>query len=801
VILACVATHTAIARARLADDTSPTVGVLGDPNRIEFKGSSPFSVEQMRDGISGDLEIQLAGEPTAPRQEYLSTLDRRLREGFKAQGFFRPSVDIRPDAAGDRVIVTLDLGPRRRCGAVDIQSPTTLPVADQLRQKLTTPATQPFFGYTADDNSITMRMDRGASAESGSTRAATTAPPAWDDKDWAHFSGIATRGLSQQVQQALAELGYFAPKLDVSVEPDGDASARLVVHITEPGPTATVDHVEVSGLKRNAAADVIQYLQLQTGDAIDLPRLNAAQRRLWDCGRFKKHVLSCTRLRDDPGRVNLRVDLEEVPNLPLLTQSLSQVEKAVLAFRQWLTDVNHHDDDLVVELHGPPFDGAAIFRRDQRFAVQLRNVEQAWPTVGDDGDLGVDVSGNHVALLLPKAGLKFVGPGRDRMKVTVGVGYTPTILDDGTTKWSLKLEASTTSQAEGEPPFELQMRFAPAAFLDLAHKTDWQYTAENGTVSITGDGFKARIDEASGRPIEFEAPLSNGGWITVQSAHEALEKLLAGIDVDAAANRYDAARPAASFVSFLVEAACHLDVDTASTADRRLQLARAVNKVITPDVFARLEQWAQGTDEQFNIPFDWTVANGANNMMVTWARAAMIQVNHALTRGTWPWTLANCTCMALAGRTDAIEREMLRLYWSDQTGPLAFLATAELMQAMTTNTAKLFAARGLRDLSKEAFVRDCRQFIAADRAGVVMRIADNVRRLSAADADALTSALPPRIAPAVRAAIDQLRTREDVPLDNAVEAALAAAWDQGLKTAVETELRRIGGMANPTTAP
>ena len=64
-----------------------------------------------------------------------------------------------------------------------------------------------------------------------------------------------------------------------------------------------MDHVDVRGLKRNSPQVVIDYVKVKSGDLIDLDRLMDIQQRLWDSGRFKKHIISITRRPDSPSKV------------------------------------------------------------------------------------------------------------------------------------------------------------------------------------------------------------------------------------------------------------------------------------------------------------------------------------------------------------------------------------------------------------------------------------------------------------------------------------------------------------------
>ena len=251
----------------LAQDL-PIAVAWGDPQKIVFQGSTPFTEKQLRWAIVGDLDIQLAGVPSAPFQAYLDLLDRRLRAGFRKAGFRRPSVPVKPDLANDKIIIVLDPDACKN-SAIVVDGASTIPI-DQLKRRLTEPTTQPFFESKVENDSITMTMNAGAKASDDAL---------WNIDDYTPFDDDFERHLAAPIKQALAELGYFAAQFDAKITADGE-KATLNIHIIDEGPKAMIDQIAVNGTSRNSSQSVIDYLKVKPGDTLDLVRLGELQQRL-----------------------------------------------------------------------------------------------------------------------------------------------------------------------------------------------------------------------------------------------------------------------------------------------------------------------------------------------------------------------------------------------------------------------------------------------------------------------------------------------------------------------------------------
>ena len=68
----------------------------------------------------------------------------------------------------------------------------------------------------------------------------------------------------------------------------------------------------------------------------------------------------------------------------------------------------------------------------------------------------------------------------------------------------------------------MNMRLAPAAFLDSAHLENYSYEVRDGILTISSVETKARLDAATGRPLMIESKKPNGYSFRMQTEVDAL---------------------------------------------------------------------------------------------------------------------------------------------------------------------------------------------------------------------------------------------------------------------------------------
>jgi hypothetical protein len=536
------------------------------------------------------------------------------------------------------------------------------------------------------------------------------------------------------------------------------------IRVLDEGPKAAVDRIDVKGLKRNRPQDVIDYLKVKPGDSMDLDRLWAMQTRLWDCGRFSKHAISITRLREDSSKVILLINLEEVDHLPLLTEPLSPVEQAALRVRQWLLAVGDGKDDLLLEYQ---YDGStAMIAVNGMYGIVGRVQINATtkPSMGDDNDIAAVLTTDLVGIYLPNANLEIVAPAHGR-NTGANIAIQPETDPEKHGKWSVSLGWGMNSAAADNRarPLALSMRLPPAAFLDFAHQEGFSYELRNGILTIIGPAIKAHFDAGTGRPLEIESLKPKDFQIRLQADAGVVKKQSQDFQTTiAATNVYDPKKPIGSFIAFVAQVVCHAPVLHNSTTEQRTRLATVVSHILTSDAFKTLDDFidsptTEPSDNPFTLPAPARDMKTSTGIMAMMGEYALPFTDIVFARGTWPSTLARLTCFAMTGHSESLETELGQLSVSSDTGPLASLVAAELLSNTSPSLSKYFAQRGLRDLSTAAFVKDIQSVLKRNAAGsqFITTVLKNIQNLDQSDLDSLRSSLPPNTAKAVLAGIEE----------------------------------------------
>src|SRR5262249_35816877 len=94
---------------------------LRDPQQLVLEGVKAFEVNDIKKALSTDIDIQAAGDFRRPLAEYLKALEEGVAAGYRHAGFEQPEVGAKRDGTADRIVVTVDEGPRFRSGKVVIK--------------------------------------------------------------------------------------------------------------------------------------------------------------------------------------------------------------------------------------------------------------------------------------------------------------------------------------------------------------------------------------------------------------------------------------------------------------------------------------------------------------------------------------------------------------------------------------------------------------------------------------------------------------------------------------------------------
>ena len=789
------------------------VGPLGDPARLNFAGPLPASAERLRFLLGGDVEVALAAAPERPLADYLSALDRRLREALWSAGYRHPDVAVDATTTPGRVVVRIDAGPRRHQGDVRITGDTDGLDVPALRRRLVAVTAPGLFGWEQDGDTWAV----------GVTRKAEDPYAVWGDAgEWAWFDDFHAGRLTASVTTALAEMGYLHARVAVAVTDDGSAGV-LGVRVRSLGPAATIARVDVTGAHTNAPAAVADVAGLHAGQRLNLTQLEAAQQRLWDCGRFDRHTIAARPATDDdPARVVITIDVRESDGPPL-GQPFSPVEQALLHTRDWVTTLATADRDVRLNGRiGSPTGTHADF------VVALgggRTGVAGLTRFVAGGDRPLDVEGG-VALTPTLAG--FYLPAEHRQCVARGAAFQlqPSArvdpADDAPSghrqRWNIILRCAVAGIGGGErpagPPVKLDLSIAPAAMVDAAHAMGYDFALRDGVLTATqktstsqpatqaasgpaGAPFRVRIAADTGAILGLEGGGTDGpmarrigpGLVAAQAAD--LGRAVGPTAVDG----YDPDHFFCSWLVFLdVEFARFWMLSQGVPAPRVDRAGAVLGKAFAAATFAPLAMpaGAMGDDTDLSMPPPTALPNG-NPTWLAMAAVALPINDHLFGRETWPWRVGRAGAFLIAGQTDAAGQQ-LRPVAADG-GPLACLVTAEALTLRSPAASRPFARLGLGRLTDDAFDRDVRGLLAdgSATAETARRVVDAIRKLTPGEVDDLVGGLPPAAGPRVRAAIGAARMLAGQSGDRAAELLLSQAWEHGLKECVAAELRRLAG--------
>jgi hypothetical protein len=778
--------------ARGADD----VGPLGDPAKLTFEGTLPASPDRLRWALGGDPSIQAAAEPDQPLADYLATLERRLRAGLRSSGYARPAVAV--DAAADKVVVRFDIGARRRQGRVMVDGDTAGLNAPDLIRRLTTPTDRGPFDCAFDAGTWTIRPTRGA----------TDPKAVWSSDGWADFDNDGTGAdHTTSVADALADMGYLAPRVATAVEDDGTAGL-LHVHARELGPQATVDKVVVTGVKSNPPAAIADLLGLHVGQRLDLRQLQDAQQRLWDSGRLVRHTITASQADDGSGRAVVAVDVFE-GDLPPISKPFTPTEQAMLRLRTWLAAGLAHGRDVTFDFatsNGTTASLAAGGRSGVTCTLRAR-----WPQPGGrTAGLGCDAvfTAKTIIVILPDLRQQWTLRLGDGQIVTRLAAEANLGVDADQKPWTASANAQASFSGNvGGPPVRLDVALAPAFFVHQAHLSGWSYDVRDGVLAAaSGDPhepWRLRVKLDTGELLSFgqRGPDSS---MTVAMADEAVATRAAAIAAAAHGepNAADASSPIPAAASLIVQELARAGMLRDGADDAHADRATAVvARLASPANLAPI-QWpaaASGGPDDFDLPAGPADPSAQGQLLGAIANGVLAFDDHLFARDTWPWHLQRSAGMTLANQAAAADTEAAAV---DATGgPIACLAAAEVQARLgQTDLAATSARHGLDRLTNAAFDRDVRGLLAdgCGTAAATRRVVDAARQLTPAEVDDLAGGLPPAAAARLRTTVLALRVLSPEPGERAVGDLLDRAWGLGLRDRVAAELRRLTAVAAAT---
>jgi hypothetical protein len=167
--------------------------------------------------------------------------------------------------------------------------------------------------------------------------------------------------------------------------------------------------------------------------------------------------------------------------------------------------------------------------------------------------------------------------------------------------------------------------------------------------------------------------------------------------------------------------------------------------------------------------------------------------NEFFPKGSWPWTAAREAVFVLGGKGKYTQAELQRIYESDATGPLGFLAIANLLTYINHPAVTVYAQRGQERLSATDFRKDANLLLAGESvfSNSIGRLVRAIQSLSDEDVAAIAAVMAPNTAELLRESVAVLRENKDVSSNETLLPILDKYWSDYLKNEVEIQLKRF----------
>jgi hypothetical protein len=810
-----VLTSTARAQERVRD--------WGDPARIAIEGCREFTAESILRALKSNVDVIDASHSQAPLDKYLAELTKRLSQGYSHAGFAQAKVSVeRQDYRPPKLILSIEEGPRFRCGVVSVKNPGNV-VPEQLAAWLT--SKQPRansvltgFAQTADKHVANWADSNGTAVE--------LQPPAWKAGEWAAFDEGSIERLKRQTARALADLGYPWADFEIALPTDeAQKTAQLDVTINELGAPAVVNHVKVEGNDRDSVEDILRYLQVPLGSTMSESARSQIWYKLWQSGRYLKHDVELIPPQQPGDEVELQITLKEYDKAPALAKQLSTEEEALLKCREWLVAAPHRGDDWVLRFSKPtnacviasPIHGALI-----RVEPELKSKQPCkFAAAMSPGGFLYSSSALPHKIAVPLNDARFVGSvqfkaleGEDEKKFQLVMG----------------LGLSSKDENEKKSPAELSVSISPVFVLGLAHEHNAK-CAINGrllTIETDDEGSKTLIQLETdtgklvrlqigdvGDEIITEITLERGAFQREwAAANKGLENRMSG-----PTNAFDLKRS----LSSVIEQFCNdqslgnilgESLEESIEPDQLNKLRRlALNSVragLLRPLDEKLAEWVASdqSPESFSIPDDFKEPLDAwNGFCLAAMRFALGSGDDIFPRDSSPWLMLRAATLLMLGHPEYSQADAASIAAAKDFGPLEHLLAATVLNSWSDkareNAVPWLVKHGLDRLENSHLQAELVPLLARDKFSgqTIKHLAEVLGELDAEDTAVLGELLLGERKDLFCTATDWLHQHKDRPAEMVLPIVLDQLWNAGLKSAVAEQLREIVGQAEAPPIP
>ena len=838
----------AAALALSAPAALETVGNLGDPQRLVFEGNAAFPNPLLCGALRSSLDYVLAAQPNSPLPDLVDALPKLLVAGYRSAGFGEAQVAARHDTNRGRLVITIQEGPRYRCGAIRVTGAKALPVTlliDRLRPELS-PTNMPSAKPGPDLLAEAARLDKDtpsaleqlgllpAGGITLITNSSQVAVPAgtWHTNGFAAFDSGANLRYAEAVTNTFRALGWYGARFTTALAPDpASHTADLVVAIEDEGKPVTLGAIQIAGLKRNNREELLRYVGLEPGMRLTEDIERRVLKKLWDSGRFTQGR-SEMGPPDARGRATLQISVVELDLAPPLKEEFSDNQKAALRLRDWLQNFRSQESDLGWELN---FTVAAT---RQRFSanflaspsgVLLGQLEELGASPDSRRSLYAGFAGAGTwGLFAPRHQIKAVESAPEgTLSLKCGLSAKGQATNQGHLflGWGF-----SSARGNSGGPFSMDLDLEPAAFVEFARmvsltaaeRADPRLSAwalertslqrEGREVRVTFDGGTLRFEEATGRLLDLKGTLPmDSPWLAGPVEYrvftqrgalaDATRRLSAATARHRDVSRSNAVTTAIAFLgeTLLRSPELHRLLPQQYAPGKLAAASAALNKYAAalklPEVW-NAHDAAPGSPETlaFQIPPSaLDPPSPTLNPLSSVAAWFAAPGQNLVPAGSWLERLFLSLTLQLSGRSERAEAELQAVYADERTGPIACWIIAQSLDRLGNPAARAFAMQGLLRRTADDFRNDYRVLLRGEStvAQVVASLLTSLGVLDPEDVEALAAVLPAADATLLRQTRSALKQGGGKPWDEVLGPALDQWWKAAMKDRMGVLLRRI----------
>jgi hypothetical protein len=783
---------------------TPRVGELYDLHRVVFEGAKTFPPEALRQALKDTFDFFEISHPLAPRDAYLEAIERKLLLGYQHNGFPEARIEARHDAKAARIVVTVAEGPRYVCGEIKVTGTTNVPAAAIVERLIPSPVTTQSVRQAfvfQDKAPATSPLTEGSSDESEPPEAP------WVKGEAAPFSNVDLRQMREAVTAVLREHGFLFSKANVLVVPDKSArTAELQVEVLEEGPRGVVDHIEITGNKKNSTEAVLRYLDLKPGMELPSQLVARMEDRLWRAARFLSYKVSLGSPATS-GRVPLQIQVAEYDEAPPLEQAFSRTEQTMLKLREWLSKLDESREDMIVNLSG--FSASAPegeFVLSPCNGLALRASDATRQTAARD-EYAVVLKGGLAGFYSSVGGRKLLVPC-PRQQLNVFLKVISKTAETNESPFNLTTGAGFTQLKEKGPAsssYRFELALPPVACIGLAHRWDCSSWFDGDVLIRSNATLLVKLNTRTGRILELRMAGDKGkGTVQIRFEPGAFDRAERRIEAGTASlpDACDTNAPLSSAVAFLVEemmSSKYLEpfLRSRMSAETVAHLPGLLRQLKLEEVLEPLNQLLgkpaglAGVEVDFSIPVDLELGGAARSDLIGLVVGWLLRRSDELFPArSWPWTVLREASLTAQRKGRYTDQALTGIYESSETGPLGYLTVACVLSKLQSPLARKFAARGLERLSAADFRRDCRLFLAGDSISsqCCQRLAATLRELDDEQIAALAKLQSPARGEFFRECARLLRAATDQPVLETLAPAMDHYWENELKGQVASLL-------------